>query len=63
MRILVHGDKRRCVTFTCRNCGCIYQENTENVMFDIGSFNSPPFYRCNCPECGYENNVRRGING
>lgn len=62
MRILVHGIKRKCVTFTCRNCGCIYQENTESTLFDIGTFNAPALYRCDCPECGWENETRRGVN-
>ena len=27
MRILVHGDKSNVITFTCTNCGCIFQAN------------------------------------
>ena len=63
MRILVHGIKRRCVTFTCRNCGCIYQENTESTMFNIGTFNYTAAYKCDCPECGCENVERRDVSG
>lgn len=63
MRILVHGIKRKCVTFTCRNCGCIYQENTESTMFNIGTFNYPATYKCDCPECGCENVERRDVSG
>lgn len=50
MRILVHGDKSNVMTFTCANCGCIFQANRSEVDW----YTSPSVknvYYCSCPEC------------
>ena len=50
MRILVHGDKSDVITFTCTNCGCIFQANRSE--FDsYTSASAKNIYVCFCPEC------------
>lgn len=63
MRILVNGDNRNRITFACRGCGCIYQMNLDEVKVEICYSPYPSVYKSNCPECGYENVVRRGVSG
>lgn len=61
MRILVSGDNRNRITFACRGCGCIYQMNLDEVTAEICCSPYPDVYTSNCPECGYNNVVRRGV--
>lgn len=52
MRIIKHGriereEIIRTVTFECKNCGCIFEED----ITDLG----PKYaYTCPCPDCGRE---------
>lgn len=50
MRILVHGDKNNVITFTCTNCGCVFQA----TLSELDLYTSPSakhVYICCCPEC------------
>lgn len=52
MRIIKHGriereEITRTVTFECKNCGCIFEEDTMDLR--------PKYaYTCPCPDCGRE---------
>ena len=53
MRIIKHGSLKqptktiRTVKFKCVNCGCIFEEDTEELRRDC-------FYTMPCPDCGHE---------
>lgn len=59
MRIIKEGDpakKPKPITFTCENCGCVFEE--EDVDYELFP-QSSTHYLSVCPNCKYGVSVRK----
>lgn len=61
MRILKEGKpqcKPKPIVFTCKNCGCVFEEESEKCktkcesLISLRSVIVVSCYSCNCPNCG-----------